>query len=406
MPGRPEHPTVLAVHLRDDGVMGGCEQYRVRIPYESIRNNVKNAVLDWAPIGHVREWAAGRHRYTTRPTDYDMIVLPRHRPLPYGTDGTVTFEQVPDRVKQTLKGMGAQVEGEAHLMDLVRTLKLKQVVVGEYDDDHWGSRDLGYQEYVDLARMFLQELDAITVTTPYMRRLVKEYAPDVPIYVLPNAVNFGEWQGWKRWKRWPQGYTVLALTGSITHYQDWKVLRDVIPRILKERDDVALLLQGFIPDYFEDLPYVYPGHVYADRNFVQYEDYPGIIRQADIVLAPVDPEDRFNWAKSNIKAVEGMAAGRELSNGSVGGAAIIASPLAYYKEAVYGRGIIADHEPDAWYSAIMQLVNDKELRMRYQQLGHTWVKRNRSAETVWQDWWNAYRKIYRRQKRWHSNQDR
>lgn len=394
-----EHPTVLAVHLRDDGIMGGCEQYRVRIPYEAVRQNVKHTILDWAPIGVVRDWAAGGGTYKTRPTDYDLIVLPRHRPLPYGTDGTVRFDQIPDHIKNLLRSKGVGLEGSAHLIDLVRTLKIKQVVVGEYDDDHWGSRDLGYSEFTDLAQRFLRELDGITVTTPYMQKLVKQHAPDVPTYILPNAVNFGEWQGWKRWTRWPKDFVVLGLTGSITHYEDWKVLSVVVPKLLKKHSNLALLLQGFVPDYFENLPYQYPNQVYADRNFTDYTRYPGVIRQADIVLAPVDPDDPFNWAKSNIKALEGMAAGRTLSTGQQGGAAIIASPLAYYKEAVHGRGIICEHTPDAWLEAIEKLLLDTELRERYQRLGHIWVQRNRCVEKLWPMWWSAYRKLYRSKKR-------
>jgi len=88
MPGKPLNPTVLAVHLRDDGVMGGCEQYRVRIPFEEIREKVPGSVMDWAPLNKVREWAGRSRQYKVKPTDYDMWLMPRHRPLPYGLEGT------------------------------------------------------------------------------------------------------------------------------------------------------------------------------------------------------------------------------------------------------------------------------------------------------------------------------
>jgi len=379
--------------------MGGCEQYRVRIPYEQIRERVDGAVLDWAPIGKVREWAGGKYGLKTRPTDYDMWVLARHRPLPYGVDGSITFDKIPEAMRQQVQELtGVELGGRAHLLDMLRLAKTKQHIVLEYDDDHWGSRDLGYSEYVDLARELLELADAITVTTPYMRDLVQSIAPGVRTYILPNCVNFAEWQGWERWKRWDDDWIVLGLTGSVTHSEDWIVLKDVLPRIMAEYGNVALLLQGFIPDYLGELPIKYPQRVYADKDFRDYKEYPGVVRQADIVLCPVDPEDRFNWAKSSIKAVEGMACGRELSTGKVGGSAIIASPLDYYKKVMgHGkRGIIAEHTPEGWYEAIKALVTKQEQRERYQVLGRRWVWKNRAIERQWHLWWNAYDEIYRR----------
>ena len=395
MAGKLQHPTALAIHLRDDGVMGGCEQYRIRIPFEQIRKRVPDSIMDWAPMGKVRQWAGSAKE--VKPTDYDMWLLPRHRPLPYGVDGTLEYEDIPTPLRNSLEGKGI-LQGKAHLLDMVRLAKEKQCIVLEYDDDHWGARDLGYMEYVDLAIELLSLADAITVTTPYMRKTVQRYAPGVPVYILPNCVVFDEWQGLDRWSRWPKDYVVLALTGSITHYEDWKVLENVLPRVMKENGNVALILQGFIPDYFEHLPYRFPHRVYADKMFRDYPEYPGIIRQADIVLCPVDPEDRFNLAKSGIKAVEGFAAGRPLSNGRTGGAAVIASPLPYYRRVVGNRSVVTNHTPEAWYEAITLMVRDADRREDAQAKGRKWVYKNRSIERQWGLWWNAYREIHRRKR--------
>jgi glycosyltransferase involved in cell wall biosynthesis len=381
--------------------MGGCENYRFRIPFQQVRENVNGACLDWAPVKAVRRWAANGNGFKTRPTDYDVWLMPRHRPLPYGADGTSRFDEIPSDLKQGVQKMGVELEGEAHLLDLVRVVKKKVAVVLEYDDDHWGSRDLGHMEHVHLARQLLKEADAITVSTPYLKELVGSYAPGVPVYVLPNVVNMGEWQGWERWKRWDPEWTVLGLTGSITHYDDWIVLKDVLPRIMREYGNVAFLLQGFIPDYLENVVGQYPGRVYADEYFRDYNEYPGVIRQSDITLCPVDPDDKFNLAKSSVKAIEGMAAGRPLSDGKTGGSAVIASPTNYYGKVVgWGskRGIVADHDPDSWYRAITDLIKDKGKREAYQRKGWIWVDQNRSIERKWKLWWSAYQEIYRRKR--------
>lgn len=395
-----KHPTVLAIHLRDDGVMGGCEQYRVRIPFEGIRENVKGVALDWAPIKKVQEWAKNGGKNVT-PVDYDMWLLPRFRPLPYGAEDSAEFSDVPDHLKHRVRRLGVELEGEAHLLDLVRIVRQKLSVVLEYDDDHWGSRNLGHEEYIPLAIKLLREADAITVSTQPLKELVQMHAPGIPVYVLPNMLRFGEWQGWERWERWPEDYVVIGLTGSITHYEDWKVLKDVLPRILKENGNAALLLQGFIPDYLGDLVVRYEDRVYSDHYFRDYTEYPGVIRQSDITLCPVLPDDEFNRYKSAIKAMEGMAAGRPFSDGKTGGSAVVASPLNYYGKVVgWGnkRGIIADHEPDVWYRAITDLIKDKGKREDYGRKGWIWIDRNRSIERKWRMWWDAYQQIHRRKR--------
>jgi len=379
--------------------MGGCEQYRIRIPFEQIRAKVPNTALDWAPVGKVQKWAGIKDKSKPLPSDYDLWLLPRHRPLPYGIDGTIDFERVPESLKVAAKKhFDIELEGDAHLLDMLRIVRNKIGIVMEYDDDHWGSRDLGYMEYVDLAQKQLQLADAITVTTPYMEQLVKTYAPQVPVYILPNVVKFSEWQGWERWLRWPEGWLVIGLTGSPTHHDDWVVLKDVIPRILDEYHNVAFLLAGYVPDFFEDLHLLYPAQVYNDSYFRTYQDYPGLIRQADIILCPVDPTDKFNWAKSGIKAVEGMAAGRVLPNGMMGGAVPIVSPLDYYQEAVGNdkRGLVVEHTPESWERAIRLLLTNGTLRQQLQYRGLKYVREHLSIETRWGLWWNAYQEIYRR----------
>ena len=128
MPNQPVRPSVLAAHLRDDGEMGGCEQYRIRIPFEAVREHVPGAAMDWAPLGKVREWGAGKlHNMPRTPADYDIMVLPRHRPLPYGEDGAASkFEAMPRELVEGIKKLGVELEGKCHLLDLVRLMKAKQ----------------------------------------------------------------------------------------------------------------------------------------------------------------------------------------------------------------------------------------------------------------------------------------
>lgn len=384
MPGK-----VLAAHLRDDGFMDGCNHYRFRIPFEELRKH--GGVYDWAPIGVIRDWA--KSKSPVRPTDYDLWLLPRYRPTPYLED-----EAKPEILDAAEKHLGITLERKSYFLDLVRIMKGKIAMVLEYDDDYFTeSRDLGY-EHTDLLLQMAREVDAVTVSTPYLKELVQKVAPGQRVYVLPNCVAWHEWQGWDRWDLWPKDHVVIALTGSHTHQEDWRVLETVLPRIMVEHGNAVFLGAGYLPDYLEDLVKRYPDRA----SFVPFADYTNgyahLIRQADIVLCPLIPDDPFNWAKSEIKAVEGMAAGRLFPGGKNGGAVPITSDVYFYRRATGGnkRGLTIEHTPEAWYGAIERLIDDHDLRMRLARRAWTWAHDQRSIERKWSLWRDAYQEILRR----------
>ena len=393
MTGKHAHPTVLASHLRDDGIMDGCNHYRFRIPFEEMRKRVEGGVFDWAPMKTVREWSASSADF--KPTNYDILLLPRHRPLPYSEH---EVNMLPRHLVQGAKALGVPISGKSQLLDMVPILRLGQAVVLEYDDDYFtDSRDLKYEHY-DLFYELLSLVDAITVSTDYLAKIARKYAPGKPVYVLENTITWEEWQGHDHMGLVPEDQLVLGLTGSPTHGDDWYVLKDVIPRVLKEHGNVTFAICGWTPEYFEELVDKHERAVFWPPAI--YEEYASIIRQCDITLCPVKPDDVFNLGKSAIKAIEGLAAGRKLPNGKMGGSVPITSKLYYYQRVTggYKRGLSVDHTPEAWYDAITTLVTNDELRMRLAQRGRGWVYKNRSIERYWQQWWAAYREIHRRKR--------
>ena len=393
MAGKIARPTVLASHLRDDGIMDGCNHYRFRIPFEVMRQRVPGGTFDWAPSEHVRSWAGSSA--SVKPTDYDILLLPRHRPLPYTDEERAA---IPEALRRGAAEMGVPIGGRSHLLDLVPVLRLGQSVVLEYDDDYFTeARDLNYEHH-DLLRELLALADAVTVSTDYLARLVRKHAPTTPVYVLPNCVNWGEWQERQRLDFLPEDAIVIGLTGSATHLEDWRVLAGVLPRILDEHPRAHFLGAGFLPDYLGEMVET------RDRahflGTVSYHDYATLVRQCDITLCPVLPDDPFNLGKSALKAIEGMAAGRRLPSGRSGGSVPITSKLYYYQRATGGskRGLSVEHTPEAWHDAITTLITNNELRMRLSQRGRGWVYQNRAIERQWPLWWDAYREIHRRKR--------
>jgi glycosyltransferase involved in cell wall biosynthesis len=183
----------------------------------------------------------------------------------------------------------------------------------------------------------------------------------------------------------------IGLSGSTTHYHDWKVLKDVLPQILSNDYGfpVRLMLTGFHPDYFRELP---------DTDYIDalpYQQYVEMVRASDIVLAPVDPEDAFNYSKSPLKALEGMGATRYISTDVPAGAAVIATDTVTYNTAIKAgkTGLLVKHTPEMWYNAIDSLLRNELLRTQLQLSAHAWVWKHNDISKRWLDWQSAYRQI-------------
>ena len=176
------------------------------------------------------------------------------------------------------------------------------------------------------------------------------------------------------------------LAGTKSHYQDWMVLKDVIPGILADYPHVKFLVAGITSEYLVNAG----AETIAP---VQYTAYPGILAQADILCAPLIPDDPFNAGKSPIKAIEGWCTARPVGK-QVGGCAVIASKSVVYRGTVQNRhnGLLVDHTPEAWDAGLRKLIEDQCLRQKLQIQGHKDACRYDMA-THWQDWHRVYTKI-------------
>lgn len=270
--------------------------------------------------------------------------------------------------------------------DTIRSMGHGKKIVYEVDDDYTNEfRFVTPAEAIKVA----EYADAITVTTPYLKRRMEEKTGR-PAYVLPNCVAPSEWFEGDSNKRKP-GYkdkVVIGLTGSPTHKHDWEVLETVMPKIMKDYPNALLLSMGYTPPYLENLPntkYIPP---------VSYNVYCEVIRGCDIILAPVDPNDGFNLGKSPIKAVEGMAATRTV-DGRPAGAAVIATNNPIYSLAVTNNrtGLLVDHTPEQWEGAIRELLDNPDKRKKLQFQGNKFARLRYDISKEWIKWDRAYRTI-------------
>jgi glycosyltransferase involved in cell wall biosynthesis len=259
-------------------------------------------------------------------------------------------------------------------------------IVYEVDDDYTNEhRQVIGGDAIAVAKM----ADAITVSTSFLGQLMQARSKR-PAHVVQNCIDP---YTWRDTPMIPSSVlaekTVIGLTGSITHNDDWNVLETVMPRIMAEHPEAAFLVMGFHPEYLRGLPNTFyiPG-----ANYIEYSQ---VIRNCDIILAPVNPKDPFNTSKSPIKAIEGQGAQRYLANGISAGAAVITTNNPVYQMAVRHdkTGLLVQHTPEDWYRAIKRLLVEPETLTRLQIEGHKRVYEKFDISQEWKQWDRAYKKI-------------
>jgi len=188
----------------------------------------------------------------------------------------------------------------------------------------------------------------------------------------------------------------VGLTGSPSHEKDWTVVAPAIHRLSRKYPNVKFIIGGYFPEYLtgvEGADYI-PG--------LPYDQYSALIKQCDIILAPVDPNDQFNMGKSPIKAVEGMSAARVLDSGETAGAAVIATGNPVYRLAIQHEktGLLVDnHTPEAWEAAIERVITDDGLRKQLQIKALERSKSHWTIEANAHKWSRAYMKTLKEQRK-------
>lgn len=242
-------------------------------------------------------------------------------------------------------------------------------VVVDYDDDLSNKyRCVGPGE-IDIG-----SFSACTVSVPMLKQVMLKYHKKV--HVIRNAVVPEFFNPEEPLPRIYPNLTI-GLTGSKTHEHDWQVVVEPLLDILRSYPDVRLLCAGYVPSSFighDQLLTVSTFEPGYPTTYFPLEIYPFLLRQCDIVLAPVNPLDKFNWSKSNIKSIEAQATARKLGNGQIGGAAIIATgDIPNYRDCIEegktGFLVPHFHEKD-WRDKVEILLKSSELRERMQVEGY------------------------------------
>jgi len=194
--------------------------------------------------------------------------------------------------------------------------------------------------------------DGVIVSTEPLRKATEHY--NSRVVCMPNLVDLSLYEGVRTRKKEARHTDDIRIYwgGGGGHYDDLLIVKDALLRICKERQNVKLVFGNMVPGWAMDLP--------SDRVFYTRLTEFSIFRKllswlcVDIGIAPL-VNNHFNQCKSHVKYLDYAMAGI---------AGVYTDIEAYDSVLDNVTGLKAG--ADEWYTQIMKLVDDRELR---QELG-------------------------------------
>lgn len=230
--------------------------------------------------------------------------------------------------------------------------------------------------------------DVILVATNFLGEKAKTFHPDVRLMrngLAPDFIKQASFANTNQQKR-NEYVTIAYLSGSSSHNRDFLLVEDALLRLLREYPHVKVLLAGRLKFSTEFEVF---GNRFEYYDFMPYEQLCSIFTQIDINLVPLETEQDFCQAKSELKYIEAGAFGIPS----------VVSPTMVQKEVVTHdvNGRLVDNND--WYAAIEGLANNKNLRARLGAEARKHVLQYYSADKRTEAWqalvkniWNEYRK--------------
>ena len=228
--------------------------------------------------------------------------------------------------------------------------------VYDLDDDIWAWRE-GTKEYKYWddnrrleAELNIQCADLVTAPTHNLAELLSDLNPRLA--VLPNTIPR------KLLQLNPnhRNRFIIGWQGAQQHTADLRLIYDPVLRFMLRHSDVELHLWGpekleqYLPAFDERI-ICYPWIQSVWGHYMRLS--------MDIGLAPIDPTDRFNETKSDIKIREYAALGIPF---------IASKSDAYTQTTLAARGFLAETEQD-WEDGLEELYKNRNLRYQMSEQG-------------------------------------
>ena len=230
------------------------------------------------------------------------------------------------------------------------------------------------------ARECMKLADVVTTTTDLLgERLKRVCDGEVEPVTMPNAVSMDGWiptdlvGSPDEWKR-------IFWQGSATHEEDWELCIVALDEIMKSRDDVRMVILGYLPKSVQALSSMphWKGRI-EYMGFSDTETYFQIVKhlRAEVGLAPLQ-NTVFNQAKSSIKWMENALIGMPT----------VASACSPYAEVIEDNvsGRIVVPGVDSWREAIESYLDNKPLRIETVRAAREEIGEQFNIAKVAEDW--------------------
>ena len=233
------------------------------------------------------------------------------------------------------------------------------------------------RSYFQSMQRTLTNCDLAIVTTEELAAPVGAQHPVV--HVIPNSFDRATERAARRAVRLraecaDDGLVRFGYAGGTrTHQKDFATIVPPLARLLEQRQQARLVLfrdprsgEGLV--LIDEFPELLP---WADRiewrDMVPLADLPGELARFDVSLCPLERDNPFCEAKSELKYFESALAG----------VCLVATPTGPFRRAIQdGVTGCLPETPEAWESTLLRLADDPSLRRR--------LARSAYHDSLWQ----------------------
>ncbi|WP_285118467.1 rhamnan synthesis F family protein [Lactococcus petauri] len=206
--------------------------------------------------------------------------------------------------------------------------------------------------------------DSVITTTQTLKEELENYSSEVIInrnLASEELVRLSQ-ETLKDYTQDSSKIKIGYFSGSITHNENFEMIKPAIMQILEKYPHVELHLVGYI-DLPQDLK-KYTEQIIMN-DYVDWKELPRLISQMDINLAPL-VDSVFNRAKSEIKWLEAALVK----------VATVASHLGSFEEMISDdvTGLLA--QPNEWYEKLEILIENPDKRQRIAEAAYGFVLEN------------------------------
>lgn len=248
--------------------------------------------------------------------------------------------------------------------------KYRKPILVEIDDDIFNVEpsNLGSYGYYPgsnaeyYVEQQLRNAHGVICSTNWLAKQMKKYNPCT--WVIPNSIDFKLWDNLKK----PQRHKNIRIgwSGSDSHDEDLKIIKQIVPEVLRKHKNVEFIFFGGMPKGIETSK-----RIICIRKWADILHYPQVLKDQgfDIGLAPLK-DNLFNRSKSNLRYLEYSALKIPTISSPV-------EPFDHIEQNISG---IKAQEPSEWIQAIDSLIKDREYRRSVGFNAYEYVKKEHNAE--------------------------